>query len=357
MPMGGVALLLASSAAGSAGALEKPCTGFDCIAARTTEGTGRCRLLAFKAGDWVGMNVCVKQLSGLGNQLFQYAAGMYFAERYGGRLTILQDTSEGVLSHGQYSRPFLLSKFAITAPVRVRSRFDQRMLAERSRFPALQHAVKVLGGIAVRAETEAQRHHFIEDLHLPRGVRRLYLSGYWQAYEYAEAVAPQLRQQLRFREPAQGHNRAMLERIQACPAPVSLHVRRGDYALAAEGNRVLPMDYYQRATALIRERVDDPVFFVFSDDIQFARNNLPRDLRTVLVEGNDDHASHEDLRLMAACRHHIIANSSFSWWGAWLNADPGKLVVAPRHWLLSPDSHFADLLPPAWHALDSPGNG
>ena len=89
----------------------------------------------------------------------------------------------------------------------------------------------------------------------------------------------------------------------------------------------------------------------------FARKNLPGGMRQVFVEGNDDHASHEDLRLMAACGHHIIANSSFSWWGPWLNAAPGKVVVAPRHWLLSPESDFADLLPPAWHALDSLRNG
>jgi len=158
---------------------------------------------------------------------------------------------------------------------------------------------------------------------------------------------------LRLREPATGNNQSLLEQIDAAPVSVSLHVRRGDYTLAAEGNIALPLDYYHRAIDLIRQRFDDPVFFIFSDDIEFARKNLPAGMRQVFVEGNDDLSSHEDLRLMAACQHHIIANSSFSWWGAWLNPSSEKVVVAPRHWLLSPESAFEDLLPPTWYALDS----
>jgi len=248
------------------------------------------------------MNVFSKQLSGLGNQLFQYAAGLYFSDRYKGKLLVIQEPEEGTLSHGKYSRPFLLSQFQITSPT---------------------------------------------------GVRTLYISGFWQAYPYAEAVAPQLRRELRLREPATGNNQSLLEQIDAAPVSVSLHVRRGDYTLAAEGNIALPLDYYHRAIDLIRQRFDDPVFFIFSDDIEFARKNLPAGMRQVFVEGNDDLSSHEDLRLMAACQHHIIANSSFSWWGAWLNPSSEKVVVAPRHWLLSPESAFEDLLPPTWYALDS----
>jgi len=145
----------------------------------------------------------------------------------------------------------------------------------------------------------------------------------------------------------------LLEQIHAASLPVSLHVRRGDYTLAAEGNIALPLDYYRRAIEFIRERFEDTTFFIFSDDIEFARRNLPAGMRQIFVEGNDDLSSHEDLRLMAACQHHVIANSSFSWWGAWLNPSPEKVVVAPRHWHLSPDSDYPDLLPPTWHALDS----
>jgi hypothetical protein len=303
------------------------------------------------------MKVFSKQLSGLGNQLFQYAAGLYFADKYKGQLLVIQEPSEGTLSHGRYSRPFLLSHFQIASPTRMLNRFDRLMLAQSPHRLKISAPLKILGRIAVRHETKEQRYNFFEDLRLPSGVRALYLSGYWQTYKYADAVAPQLRKEFLLREPAKGNNQRLLEQIEAAPVSVSLHVRRGDYTLAAEGNIALPLDYYHRAIDLIRQHFEDPIFFIFSDDIDFARQNLPTGMRQVFVEGNADFSSHEDLRLMAACQHNIIANSSFSWWGAWLNASPEKVVVAPRHWHLSRESTYVNLLPPAWHAIDSLRNG
>jgi hypothetical protein len=299
------------------------------------------------------MKVFSKQISGLGNQLFQYAAGLYFADRYQGQLRIIQEPSVGTISHDRYSRPFLLSHFQITSPTRPPNRFDRLMLAQIPSRLIASAPAKALGRIAVRHETKEQRYHFIEDLELPFGVQILYISGYWQAYQYAESVATQLRKEFRLQQPAKGNNQTLLEEIDAAPVSVSLHVRRGDYTLAAEGNIALPLDYYRRAIDFIRQRFEHPVFFIFSDDIEFARESLPTGMHRVFVEGNDDFSSYEDLRLMAACQHHIIANSSFSWWGAWLNPSPDKLVVAPRHWHLSPQSAYPDLLPPTWHALDS----
>jgi hypothetical protein len=299
------------------------------------------------------MKVFSKQLSGLGNQLFQYAAGLYFADRYKGNLVVLQEPVVGTISHGMYHRPFLLSHFQIASPTRVLNRFDDLMLALGRRRLQVSAPLKVLGRIAVRHEVEEQRYRFVEDLQLPASTRTLYISGYWQAHQFADAVAPQLRQQLRLREPATGNNEGVSQQIAAAPVSVSLHVRRGDYTLAAEGNIALPLDYYRRAIEVILERFEDPTFFIFSDDIEFSRKNLPDGIRRIFVEGNDDFSSHEDLRLMAACQHHIIANSSFSWWGAWLNPNPEKVVVAPRHWHLSAERMYPDLLPPAWHAIDS----
>jgi hypothetical protein len=303
------------------------------------------------------MKVFNKQLSGLGNQLFQYAAGVYFAERYGAQLVLLPEPVEGTLSHGVYRRPFLLSKFALTATVQEKGRLDAQMLTATPRFPGLRKAVQTLSGIAVRQESVEQRYRFLNDLGLQAGVRSLYLAGYWQAYGYAEAVATRLRKDLVLHEPASGHNQRVLEQIKGASVPVSLHIRRGDYTLTAEGNIALPLDYYERAINLVRQRFEDPVFFIFSDDLDFARRHLSTGGRQVFVEGNDDFSSYEDLRLMAACKHHIIANSSFSWWGAWLNPDQKKFVAAPRHWHLSPDSVYEDLLPPTWHAIDSLRSG
>jgi hypothetical protein len=131
--------------------------------------------------------------------------------------------------------------------------------------------------------------------------------------------------------------------------PISLHVRAGDYKTFRGGQRMLPLAYYRQAMETIRERVRKPFFLVFSDDIAYARENLPRGEEMVFVDHNDESNGHEDLRLMSACRHHIIANSTFSWWGAWLNPDPEKLVLAPKVWqnddLVVP---YPDVTPPDW---------
>jgi hypothetical protein len=102
----------------------------------------------------------------------------------------------------------------------------------------------------------------------------------------------------------------------------------------------------------VRQQVDRPSFFVFSDDMAYARESLPKDENIMFVDHNDEHSPHEDLRLMAACQHHIIANSTLSWWGAWLNPDPDKLVCAPMRWgLLDPAEYMPDLLPENWLQL------
>jgi hypothetical protein len=133
---------------------------------------------------------------------------------------------------------------------------------------------------------------------------------------------------------------------------VSLHIRRGDSTLPWEGKVVLQMEYYSYAISIIKERLADPVFFVFSDDIPYVKKGFLRDVKMVFVEHNDDFAAHEDLRLMSSCDHHIIANSTFSWWGAWLNPRPDKIVVAPRHWFLKDENYYPNLFPRDWVLAD-----
>lgn len=300
------------------------------------------------------MRIIVRQISGLGNQLFQYAAARYYSQRHKASAEIVIDPPENATSHG-YPRPFLLPHFATAIPFRHYTRRDRLLLNER---PALAPAFDPLRralGVQLLAEPIPQRYTFLEALPLAPGVRTVYLSGYWQSYQLVEAVAPTLRTELQLRHPPTGQNLQTLETIRAAPCPVSLHMRRGDFTLAAEGNIALPLDFYTESIAHIEERLASPTFFVFSDDIPFARANLPPHIHAVFVEGNDAFTAHEDLRLMSACRHHIIANSSFSWWGAklgaWLNPSLEKIVLAPRLWLNRPGSYFPGLLPPGWTLL------
>lgn len=299
------------------------------------------------------MQIIARQISGLGNQMFQYAAGRYYARRYNAQMRMVLDPEKNAISHG-YPRPFLLSHFAITAPVREVSAFDRFVFTHQQWLKPVSAAVKRSLGIQIFTEKIEQRYTFMPDLPLQKNVRILYLVGYWQAHRLADEIADELRAEFSFREPAQGKNLEILNKIRQCKNPISLHVRRGDYTLAAEGNIALPMDYYSRAIATCKERLGDPVFFVFSDDIAFTKEHLPRDIEAVFVDHNDDASSHEDLRLMSSCHHHIIANSTFSWWGAWLNPRTEKLVYAPKHWHLKPVSYYPDLLPPDWILADTP---
>ncbi len=293
------------------------------------------------------MKIISRQKSGLGNQLFQFAAGVHYARRYGAELALSIDPPKGQVSHG-YARPFLLSHFNIEVPMLPESLGDRLAVNDRKSLRAIARVLRRSLGVQVVRERLDQRYKFVEDLGLAKGIRTVYLEGYWQTHRIADAIADTLRPQLRLRKPLEGKNLEVMSQIERCRTPVSLHIRRGDYTLAAEGNIALPMSFYSRATALLRERLNDPTFFVFSDDIAFARANLPIGLRTIFVDHNDDHTSHEDLRLMSACRHHIIANSSFSWWGAWLNPRLEKFVIAPKQWLLRPDSYYPDLFPQEW---------
>ncbi len=292
------------------------------------------------------MQVVTRQISGLGNQLFQYAAGVFYASQLGASLRLSIDSPQNQVSHG-YARPFLLSQFNIPIPMLPSTAVERALFSTKPHARALA-ALQKAAGTQLVEETPAQRHHFVPKLPVRRTTRRLYLNGYWQTWHIAGHHEARLRQDLSFRHPAAGRNAELLAQIAATPHPVSLHVRRGDYTTVAEGNRTLPLDYYRAAVEHFRERLAEPVYFVFSDDIAWCRQHLPADLRVVFVDHNDDATSHEDLRLMSACHHHVIANSSFSWWGAWLNARPGRLVFAPRFWMLTPDSDYPDLLPQDW---------
>ena len=140
--------------------------------------------------------------------------------------------------------------------------------------------------------------------------------------------------------------------IEQTPDSVSLHIRRGDYVGDPATNAhhgVLGLDYYHEAQAYIKNTVACPTFFIFSDDISWVKENLKIDSPTVFVSCPEIQ-DYEELILMSLCNHHIIANSSFSWWGAWLNQNINKIVIAPKQWVKNPTLH-KDICPPEWIRL------
>ncbi|MDD2505652.1 MAG: alpha-1,2-fucosyltransferase, partial [Bacilli bacterium] len=130
----------------------------------------------------------------------------------------------------------------------------------------------------------------------------------------------------------------------------SLHVRRGDYVLNSTTNKVhgtCGINYYNKAIDIVTKENPEAVFFVFSDDCDWARNNLKINHEKYFIDFNGKENCHEDIRLMSLCKHNIIANSSFSWWGAWLNNNKNKIVVAPKKWF-NVKINTKDLVPENW---------
>ncbi len=165
-----------------------------------------------------------------------------------------------------------------------------------------------------------------------------YFSGPWQSEKYFQDVAQTIREDLTFKQKPLGLDLEYLQKMQACES-VSVHVRRGDY-LQVQKNisryAVCSANYFHSAAAMIvKTKRILPVFFVFSDDMEWASANLNLPGQAHFVDHNTHENAHQDLRLMASCKHNIIANSTFSWWGAWLNSNVQKMVVAPRKWYLA----------------------
>lgn len=177
-----------------------------------------------------------------------------------------------------------------------------------------------------------------------------YLHGYWQSERYFERRAERIRADFRFSECLRGRNVGLAERIRSS-ASISVHIRRGDYlsnpkALSVHG--VCTLEYYRSAIDALLRVCPEACVFAFSDDPQWVSQALmPHYPDLVLVDHNKGTESYIDMRLMSMCRHHVVANSSFSWWGAWLNPNPNKMVIAPARWFADGRS-AQDLVPDSW---------
>lgn len=175
--------------------------------------------------------------------------------------------------------------------------------------------------------------------------------GTWQSEKYFINVSDAIRQAFTFNQGLINEKtRTLLEKIQQMLNPVSIHVRRNDYLssqyITGFGG-ICTKDYYQEAVEYMKSQLDSPSFIVFSDDIEWCRNNLVLS-NAIYVDWNTKHESWQDMFLMSKCKHNIIANSSFSWWGAWLNTYNDKKVIAPRVWWNGIED---DVVPKSWIRL------
>lgn len=280
--------------------------------------------------------IYTRLLARLGNQMFQYAAGRGLAARLGVDFTV--DPRRAVhKGDGVLTRVFELDW---ATPENMPRAQHERPLAYYA-WRGLRRSPKIYreNGLGYNAAFDT----------LPDNT---YLHGYWQCERYFAHIADDIRAAFVPRHPMSAQNADMAQRIAAGPS-VSLHVRRGDY-LTVGAHGICDQTYYDAALAAVTQGLTSPTVYVFSDDPQWAKENLPMSFEKVVVDFNGPDSDYEDMRLMSLCQHNVIANSSFSWWGAWLNANPNKRVAGPANWFSNPKLSNPDILPDRWIKIRQP---
>lgn len=286
-------------------------------------------------------------IGGLGNQMFQYAAGRALALRNNTELRLDISGFENYALHQGFE---LQSVFSCAN--RIASSDDMKGVLGWQSSPWIRRILSRPAFAPLRRKELLFEPYFWYWDGINQAPSNSYLMGYWQSEKYFGDHAATIRSDFAFRRPLDSLNENIIQKIEASDA-VSLHIRRGDYAknpktLSVHG--LCSLDYYRAAIELVSSRIGSAHFFIFSDDIEWVRQNLILDFPCEFIDHNKGQESYKDMQLMSLCRHHIIANSSFSWWGAWLNPLPEKIVVAPSKWFTN-DRNVNDLIPAGWIRL------
>lgn len=293
--------------------------------------------------------IVVKLMGGLGNQMFQYATGRALSIECGTQL-YLDTSGYDSMAAGDTPRNYELDVYNIAAKV-ADERIKAKIVSDPAKYGINDKILRRLGvgKIFVLGEQGSGYNHSV--LEAPNNTC---LVGWWQTEKYFQDIRDRLLLEFEPVTAPTGKNKTLLKTINETNA-VSIHVRRGDYAQNQATNTyhgLAPLEYYSQAIKLIEKMVESPHFFVFSDDLDWCKSELPLPKNTTYVEGNAGTKAFEDIRLMKHCKHNIIANSSFSWWGAWLNQNPEKIVVAPKVWFQDAAANTAtDIVPFEWERI------
>ncbi len=287
--------------------------------------------------------VVIKLIGGLGNQMFQYALGRHLAEIH------KTDLKLDISSFETYK----LQKYSLGA-FNIQEKFASQNEINDLIFRKSPFLKKLM-----RYFTKKNLWHsptYIKEKNLCYNYKilsmpdNIYLDGSWQSEKYFVDIAPIIHQEFSVKVPQKGKDYKLTKMIVECNS-INIHIRRNDYVTNPITNKVhgtCHLEYYDRCVAHLADSIISPHFFIFSDDPRWVRENLKLSFPTTYVDHNGPEKNFEDLRLMSQCKHHIIANSSFSWWGAWLSSNPNKIVMAPQKWYNDPAFNNIDLIPKNW---------
>lgn len=283
--------------------------------------------------------ITVRIFGGLGNQMFQYAAGRALAEK--NNVPLKLDIS---FFKSYKERKFMLNKFNISRDITVS---DRRGVFNSKVARKIMSIVKFPKWYYRNYSTVFDERFF----DLPENV---YIDGYFQSEKYFADIEDILRNEFVPAFEVSNDFKTWKKKIQESNS-VSIHVRRGDYLLKKniEIHGILGVDYYKNAVSEMEEQIENPQFYIFSDDEKWCRENIvPFTKNGYVINIKSENRDVEELILMSACKHNVVANSSYSWWGAWLNKNENALIVAPKNWVSDEkNNETCDLLLPKWFKI------
>lgn len=286
--------------------------------------------------------IIVRISSGLGNQMFQYAMAKALAKKLNVEVKFDINSFKDNYIGRKFQLDFFKTEFQIATEEEINS-----LIKKKSKMPGILR--KIFSKPKYFSSEYKEKQNFIFDPDLFKVKDNTYIQGYWQHEKYFINIQNQIVNDFTLRNEFNDINLDFLEKIQNTNS-ISIHVRCDDYIhnpVIRNSFNVCGLDYYQKAINCITEKVSNPHFFVFSDDIPWAKENLTTNYPITYVDCNDN-TPYFDMILMSKCKYNIIPNSSFSWWAAWLNKNPEKIVIAPKIWKNTENAHQIDIVPESW---------
>ena len=294
----------------------------------------------------------IKLFGGLGNQMFQYAFARKLALK--NAVSLFVDTVSG-FENDFYKRKYSLDIFNVQLNILDKktiekiNRFQQPTGRKDKLFNAFNQYLLGFDPLFIN-----EKHYQYDERVLETNAKSAYISGYWQTEKYFKDIEQVIRQDFTFKIPISDHLLPLVSEIKEKNA-VCFHLRRlhgiTNGQVNSEGvdfHGANGLAYYEKAIKILSEREENLHFYIFSDSPAWARENIKLPFQMTFMEGNKDY---EDLQLMSLCKHHIIANSSFSWWAAWLNTNLSKIVCAPDEWFADKTVNTSDIYPISWIRL------
>ena len=296
--------------------------------------------------------VIVKIQGGLGNQLFQYAIAKSLAIHKNTSLYLDLSFYNGTTFDNVTKRNFELNIFNLEykiAPKFLLAIFNSNSVKNKW----LRFGYRFLASLLKVKSFREESNDFTLKEMFDCNIKNLYLDGYWQSDSSFNYFNNGLRKELQVNIPLSNQSSNFLKKINSANA-VSIHVRRGDYVTNSDSfnfHGTCDLEYYKEAVYKMNALIESPMFYIFSDDTDWVLHNFNFISNFQIINHNTGDNSFEDLRLMMACKHNIIANSTFSWWAAWLNNYPSKIIFAPKKWFNNEVANSKVMLPPNWFRI------